>query len=54
MNNWLPNLGDWCVGNASLLQKDLDQGYHPTQIQHQKYAENIIIPAIEKFGLLNE
>tara|TARA_B100001287_G_C22649714_1_gene514569 strand:+ start:789 stop:1532 length:744 start_codon:yes stop_codon:yes gene_type:complete len=54
LNNWLPNLGDWCVGNASLLQKDLDQGYHPTQIQHQKYAENIIIPAIEKFGLLNE
>tara|TARA_B100001248_G_scaffold255279_1_gene234791 strand:- start:3874 stop:4620 length:747 start_codon:yes stop_codon:yes gene_type:complete len=54
LNNWLPNLGDWCVENTDLIQHDLDQGYHPTQSQHQKYAENIIIPAIEKFGLLNE
>lgn len=54
LNNWLPNLGDWCVEHTNLLQQDLDKGYHPTPDQHNKYAENVIIPAIDKFGLLNE
>jgi len=45
---WLEDLGSWCVKNTDLLQKDLDEGNHPTLQQHQSYAREVILPTIDK------
>ena len=43
---WLPSLGDWCVKNTDLSQTDLEQGYHPTKTQHDRYAEQVILKSL--------
>ena len=45
---WLEDLGSWCIENANLLQKDLDEGNHPTLQQHQSYARQVVLPSISK------
>ena len=45
---WLEDLGSWCVENTDLLQKDLDEGNHPTLGQHQSYARQVVLPSISK------
>ena len=42
---WLEPLGDWCVKNTTLQQKELDKGYHPTKAHPNEYAKKIVIPA---------
>ena len=45
---WLEDLGGWCIKNTNLLQKDLDEGNHPTLEQHQSYAKQVVLPSISK------
>ena len=43
---WLPHLGDWCVEYTDLKQEDLDNGYHPTKVQHDQFAERVVLPSV--------
>ena len=45
---FVEDLGSWCIENTDLLQKDLDEGNHPTLEQHQSYARQVVLPSISK------